>query len=150
MWALINPNDDTIERIFPRPTPFRMHDINHPASFFKDAVALVEHNILPVRRIQIGNPGDTVGWTASSQYVVELAHVRDEVTWVEDEDGQAQRDARDVVLAERQAKALFIRRHANLHTFLQFKGYVSEHEMTAADVLEFHADWRDLGEDGQP
>ena len=139
MWALINPTDDTVLRVFPRPTAFQLDDINHPSSIFKDSEALMRLDILPVRRVQLGAPADGHGWSATHQFVVELDHVREEVSWAEDDDGQAQRDERDAKALERSRVSSLETKRQALHKWMHLQGFYTEAQLTGGDLLAFEA-----------
>jgi hypothetical protein len=141
MWALINPNDDTVETFFVRAQAFRLGDVNYPATAFKDKTLLAELNILPVRRVQLNAPEDTFGWTSSDEYVVELDHVRQEVTWTEDVDGPARRAQRDADRAAASVKMQYIAKRAFFLNWMAENFFYRETEMVGGDFLRFEADW---------
>ena len=143
MWAQINA-DFSIGRIFSRPQPLSViekdgedneHRVNYPATVFRNSTTLRRLGIVPVRRVQVNAPDDTVGWESSSTYELKQGYVEQRVTWTMAADYDQKRAERD----KKVARSKWEDDRVRLHDFMFNKGYLSSSEMTPADWTAFHA-----------
>ena len=139
MWVKLD-SDDNIVAEYARATALLVDDVQYPATIFKNADKLRSFGIVPLRRVQLNAPEDTVGWTSSFEFVVVVAgggfeadHVRKEVTWTELPDAAQRRADRDAMLVRK----AWDQKRARLDDFLYSKGYMSETLLTPADLVEF-------------
>jgi hypothetical protein len=136
MWVKLDSNDQVTAE-YPRAVPLLIDDVQYPAGIFKNPGKLRTFGIVPLRRVQLNAPDDTTGWTSTyvDTYDAATRSALREVTWAKRADFDQKVAERDAKLARQAWDA----KRVALEDFLYLKGYTSESQLTAADLIDFEA-----------